>query len=54
MLHRFVETIREMAAPTGLDAYYSNLRRKGLAGAPTRREASREYRAFNERSNFSG
>ena len=53
MLHRFVEAINEVAGHSGFDVYYSNLRRRGLPGGPTRREALREYRAFQERTRFS-
>ena len=52
MLPRFVENIRHPGAYTGFDGYYSKLTRSGLAGAPTRGEARRDFRAVTNRPNF--
>ena len=52
MLHRFVESIRHSGAPKGFDGYYTRLTRGGLAGAPTRGEARRDFRAVTNRPNF--
>ena len=46
VLHRFLNTIRNLRAVSPLDSYVSNLQRSGRSGTPRMDEARRDFRSF--------
>lgn len=50
MLHRFIDTIRNIGSRSGFELYLANLVRDNHQGGPTVDEARREYRALMRRT----
>ncbi len=46
MLHRFLNTIRNIHPVSPFDSYVSNLQRSGRPGAPKMDEARKDFRSF--------
>ena len=46
MLHRFIDTIRNMHATSTFDTYLNNLQRSGREGMPKVDEARKDFRAL--------
>ena len=46
MLHRFIDTIRNMHRTSTFDTYLNNLHRGGRTGMPRVEEARKDFRSF--------
>ena len=46
MLHRFIDTIRNIHAPSTFDSYLSTLQRSGRTGTPRIDEARKDFQSF--------